>query len=54
MLLYAKKYRPQAIATILCPYVLKSFAEQLDVLKVDDDNIIPMDKFAGTTTNIFL
>ena len=29
------------------------FAEQFNVLKVDDDGITPMEKFAGTTTEIY-
>ena len=37
---------------MLWTYALKSFAEQLNVLKVDDYGINPMDKFVGTTTDI--
>ena len=54
MLLHAKIYCPEAITKMLCPYALKAFAEQLNVLKVDDDGITPMEKFSGTTTYITL
>ena len=54
MLLHAKIYWPEAITTMLCPYELKAFACQLNILKVDDDGIIPMEKFSGTTTDIYL
>ena len=43
---------PEAITTTLWLYALKEFAEQLNVLNVYDDRITPMEKFAGTTTNI--
>ena len=36
------------------PYELKDLSEQFNVLKVDDDGITPMEKFAGTTTYINL
>ena len=39
---------------MLWPYALKAFVEHLNVLKVNDDVITPMDKFAGTTTDISL
>ena len=29
---------------------MKAFAEELNVLNVDDDGITPMEKFSGTTT----
>ena len=37
---------------MLCPYELNAFAEKLNLLKVDNDRIICMEKFAGTTTDI--
>ena len=52
MLLHAKIYWPEAINTKLWAYELKEFTEQLNVLKADDDGITPMEKFAGTTTDI--
>ena len=52
--LYAKIYWPEEITTMLWPYSLKVFAEQLNVLKVDDNEITPMEKFSGTTTDIYL
>ena len=39
---------------MLWTYALKDFAEQLNVLKVDDDGINLMEKFTGTTTDINL
>ena len=39
---------------MLWPYALKAFAEQLNILKVDDNGITPMEKFEGTTTDIAL
>ena len=37
---------------MLWPCVLKTFSEQLDLLKVDDDGINPMEHFPGTTIDI--
>ena len=37
---------------MLCTYTLKYFSEELNGLKVDDDGITPIDKFAGTATKI--
>ena len=37
---------------MLWPYVLKAFAEELNLLKVGDDGITPMEKFSSTTTDI--
>ena len=54
MILHAKMYWPEKITTMLCNYVLKFFVEQLNVLKVDDDGITPMERFSGTTTDINL
>ena len=39
---------------MLLTHSLKDFVEQLNVLKVDDDGIPTMDKFAGTKTDINL
>ena len=39
LLLHAKLYCPDAITTILWPYVLKAFVEKLNKLKVDDGGI---------------
>ena len=39
---------------MLWPYKLKDFSEQLNVLKVDNNGITPMEKFSGTTTDINL
>ena len=33
---------------------MKAFAEENNLLKVDDNGITPMTKFAGTTTDITL
>ena len=52
MLPHVKIYFPEAITTMLWAYALKDFSEKLNVLKVDDDGITPMEKFAGTTTDI--
>ena len=54
MILHAKIYWPEAITTILWTYSLNYFAEQLNVLKVYDDGINPMEKFVGTTTYIYI
>ena len=51
---HAKRYWPEAIGKMLWPYALKAFSEQINVLKVDDDVITPMEKFAGTTTEIYI
>ena len=41
------------VESILRPYELKYFSEQLNEIKVDDDAITsPMEKFAGTTQDI--
>ena len=37
---------------MVCPYVLKAFAEQLNVLKVETYGNTSMEKFTGTTTDI--
>ena len=37
---------------MLWTYTLKPFAEQPNLLKIDDDGITTMDKFAGKTTDI--
>ena len=39
---------------MLLSYSFKAFSEQLHVIKVDDDSINPMYKFAGTITYISL
>ena len=39
---------------MLCPYVLKAFAEQFNVLKFDGYGINPMEKFSVKTTDITL
>ena len=52
MILHAKIYWPEAITTMLYPYSLKEFSEQLNELKVGDDGITPMEHFAGTTIYI--
>ena len=39
---------------MLWTYALKAFAEQLNVLKVNDYGISPMEKFTGTSTDISL
>ena len=54
LLLQAKRYCTEEINTILWPYELKAFAEQLNELKLVGDGINPMDKFSGTTTDITL
>ena len=53
LILHAKRYWTDAITTMLWPYELKDFSDQLNELKVDDDVITPpMEKFAGTTLYI--
>ena len=37
---------------MLFPYVLKYFSEQLNELKVNDDGVTTMEKFADTTSEI--
>ena len=54
MLLHANIYFLEAITTMLWPYELKAFSEQLNKVKVDDYGITPMKKFAGKTTYITL
>ena len=54
MLIHVKIYWPEAITTMLYPYALKAFAQKLNLLKVNDDEITPMEKFSGTTTDIYL
>ena len=54
LLLHAKRYRPEAITTMLWPYSLEDFTEQLNGLKLDDDGITHMEKFSGTTREINL
>ena len=52
MLLHANIYWPEAITTMLWPYALKYFADQLNVIKVYNYVITPMEKFEGTATDI--
>ena len=52
LLLCAKRYWPEAVTPMLWTYELKAFEEKLNVLKLDDDEITPMEKFSGTTTDI--
>ena len=52
MLLHANIYWPEELTTMLWPYALKYFAEQLNVIKVDNDGIMSMEKFEGTATEI--
>ena len=54
LLLCAKRYWPEAVTPMLWTYELKAFEEKLNVLKLDDDEITPMEKFSGTTTDISL
>ena len=42
----------EAKATMLWPYTLNAFAEQFNEVKVDDYDITPIEKFAGTPTHI--
>ena len=44
-LLHAKRYWSEAITTMLWNYALNDFAKQLNVLKVDDYGITPMENF---------
>ena len=46
LLLHAQIYRSEEITTMLWTYPLKDFAEKLNSIKMDDDGINPMDKFA--------
>ena len=39
---------------MVCTHALKAFSEQLNVIKVDDDGITPMENFVGKTTDITL
>ena len=52
--MHEQKYCKELITTMLCPYSLKDFSEQLNELKVDDDGIILTEKFSGTATDITL
>ena len=54
LILHEKIYSPEAITKMLWTHSLKCFVEKLNVLKVDDNGINPMEKFAGTTTYITL
>ena len=45
LLLHEKKYWSEAITTMLWNYALNAFAKQLNVLKVDDYGITPMENF---------
>ena len=47
-------YWPEAIPAMLLPYELRTSVEQFNGLKVDDDVINTMEKFAGTTPYITL
>ena len=42
------------MTTILWTYALEAFVEKLNLIKVYDDGIAPMEKFTGTTTDISL
>ena len=50
----SKRYLPETITTMLCPYSLNYFAEQLDEIKVGYGGITPMEKFSGTKRDITL
>ena len=52
MLIHAKTFCQEEIATLLFPYALKEYLEKLNELTVDDDGIISMEKFACTTKDI--
>ena len=52
--MYAKRYWPEAITTILWPYALKASTEQFNELKVYGDGVTPMEKITGKTTDITL
>ena len=54
LLLHEKIYCPETITKMLWTYTLRAFAEHLNKLKVNDDGITPMYKFAGTKTDITL
>ena len=41
-------YRKEPITIMIWNYVLKSFAEQLNELNVDDYRITPVEKFVGS------
>ena len=51
---HEKRYWPEEISKKLWTYELNYFAEQSNVIKVDDDGINPMEKFVGTTTYIYI
>ena len=51
-ILNEKTYWPYTITTMLQPYELNSFAEQLNELKEDDDRITPMENFSCKTIDI--
>ena len=53
-IIHKDRYCAEAITTMLWPYLPKGFTEQLNVLKVDNYGITPMEKFSGTTTYINL
>ena len=50
LLLFAKRYLPESITTMLWPYALKDISEQLNLLKLNGGGINLMDKFSGTMT----
>ena len=54
LLLHTIIYLPEAITTMLWNYLMKSFSEKLNELKLDDDGINTMKNILGTTTHITL
>ena len=54
LLLHEKRYCVEQIITILWPYAIADFIEQLNQHNEDDDEITPMEKFPCKTTDITL
>ena len=44
----------ESMTKMLWTYALKAFVEKLNILKVDNYGITPMNKFSGTTTDVTL
>ena len=54
MILNENIYGLEEKITMLCPYLLKAFEEQLNAFKVDYDGVTPMYKFVRSTTDTIL
>ena len=54
MLLHTKRYWPEAINTMLWPYALNKFVEQLTELELGDYGVTPIDNCSVTTAYLNL